>query len=78
MKKRLVEGMDYVIRTADLRTAKIDGCVVSGEDGLATIVLNERVCDSRKRKALKHELDHVANDDLYSDDPIELIESRMM
>ena len=71
----LCEGQDYVIRTADFGSSAADGAVMSCEDGVANIYINIRVCPQRQRDALKHELDHIANDDLYSEAPIEEIEA---
>lgn len=76
MKKKLIPGVDYVIRQVALPTAKVDGCVVSDCDGCHTIVLNRNVCEKRRKEALKHELDHIENDDLYSDDHVSVIEER--
>lgn len=76
MKKNLVEGQDYVIRTFDFLTAKIDGCCVSDADGCCTIALNERVCPARRRKALDHELEHLSCGDLYSEEDVANIEAR--
>ncbi len=77
MGKKLIEGSDFVVRMLDLHTAAVDGCVVSNSDGCHTIILNKAVCRERQQNALKHELDHIQNDDLYSDDPVSEIEGRI-
>lgn len=72
--RSIVEGQDYVIREIDFGNSAADGAVVSHPDGVVTIFINQRVCPQRKKDALEHELDHIANDDLYSELPIEEIE----
>ena len=74
MKKKLIEGQDYVIRVVPFPVCTIDGAVTSCEDGLFCIYINENVCPERRRKALKHELEHIINDDLYSTVPVEILE----
>lgn len=76
LRKKLIQGVDYVIRTAVL-PPRIDGCVVSNADGCHTIVVNENVCEKRRKEAVRHELDHIRNDDLYSCEPVSVIEGRM-
>lgn len=67
MAKRLVENQDYVVREAPFPNMAADGVVVSNPDGVCTIVINMNICPARKRKALKHELKHILNDDFYDD-----------
>ena len=43
------------------------------DDGY-NIYINSRLSEDQKRKALKHEVDHIENDDFYNDKPIEEIE----
>ena len=74
---RLIEGQDYVIRYVPFPNCGADGAIVSHPDGIACIYINENVCPKRQKVALRHELEHLANQDLYSDDPIEVIEGRM-
>lgn len=73
---RLIEGQDYVVRYVPFPNCAADGAVVSHPD-IPTIYINSRVCPKRQREALQHELDHLANDDLYSDELAEVIERRM-
>lgn len=74
--KHLVEGQDYVVREIDFGNSAADGAVMSCEDGVPNIYINGRVCPKRRREALEHELEHIVNNDLYSDRPIEEIEKR--
>ena len=76
-KTHLIEGMDYIIREVDFGTTVVDGAVMSSPDGVAIIWINARVCPKRKVDALDHELEHLANDDLYSERSVEEIERSM-
>ena len=73
---KLIEGQDYVVRYVPFPNCAADGAVVSHPD-IPTIYINSRFCPKRQREALQHELDHLANDDLYSDELAEVIERRM-
>lgn len=76
-KTHLIEGMDYIIREVDFGNSAADGAVMSSPDGVAIIWINARVCQKRKADALDHELEHLANDDLYSERSVEEIERGM-
>ena len=73
---RLIEGQDYVIRCVPFPNSAVDGAIVSHPD-ISCVYINSRVSPKRQREALQHELDHLKNDDLYSDDPAVEIERRM-
>ena len=73
----LVEGLDYCVYIVPFPNTGEDGALMSSPDGCVSIYLNSRVCPDRQRKALKHELEHLANGDLYSSEPVESIEGRM-
>ena len=74
---RLIEGLDYIVRYVPFPNSALDGAIVSCPDGLACIYINTRVCQKRQRQALKHELEHLENDDLYLEETAEAIEDRM-
>lgn len=74
--KKLIEGQDYVVRYIPFPNCAVDGATVSSVD-FPCIYINSRVCPKRQREALEHELEHLENDDLYSDDLAETIEERM-
>lgn len=74
--KRFIQGIDYELRYVPFPNCSVDGTIVSHPD-LPCIYINTRVCPKRQREALKHELEHLAKDDLYSEDPIDVIEGRM-
>ena len=73
---RLIEGMDYIVRYVPFPNCGVDGAIVSHPD-LPCIYINSRVCPKRQREALQHELSHLCNDDLYSDELAVDIERRM-
>ena len=76
MNKCLIEGVDYTIRFAPFPNCEVDGAIVSNPD-MPCIVINTRVCPKRQQEALKHEMEHLMNDDLYSEEDVEIIEGRM-
>ena len=45
------------------------------DDGTFSVYINERVDDVRKRRAYKHEIEHIENNDFYNEKPIEEIEN---
>lgn len=79
MKKErtFVENQDYIVRFVPFPNCAVDGAIMKGEEGMDCIYINANVCPKRQIMALKHELKHLANDDLYSDEPTYIIEDRM-
>lgn len=76
MSNKLIEGQDYVVRYVPFPNSAADGAVVSHPD-LPCVYINSRVCPKRQREALEHELAHLKNNDLYSEEPAADIERRM-
>lgn len=74
--KRLIEGQDYCLRFVPFPNNAADGVVVSHPD-IACVYINTNVCESRQRDALEHELKHIENGDLYSEEDAIIIEGRM-
>ena len=66
MNKILVPEQDYVVRVVDLKTINVEGIIISGVD-LPTIIINGRLSAAKQQEALRHELKHLANDDLYDE-----------
>ena len=54
--------------------SNVGGMVTPNDDGTFSVYLNERVDDARKRKALRHELQHIVNGDFWNDRAIEEME----
>ena len=71
-----IEGQDYVLRYVPFPNCAADGAILKHPD-IPCIYINTRVSPKRQKKALKHELEHLKNDDLYSEEPTWLIEGRM-
>ena len=68
--------MTYYVREVSL-PFEVKGMVTpNAEDDGFNIYINSRLSDDQKRKALKHEIDHIEDDDFYNDKPIEEIEKR--
>lgn len=72
---KLVEGQDYVVRQVPFPNCATDGAVVSHPD-IACIYINSNVCLTRQKEALEHELRHLENGDLYSQEDAVIIEGR--
>lgn len=64
---------DYHVYLVPL-PAKIRGCVSYDEDGYPSVFLNSRLSWDGQRRALRHELKHIAGDDVFSDRPIRDVE----
>lgn len=66
--------MTYFVREVSL-PFEVRGIVTpNAEDDSFSIYINSRLSDDQKRKALKHEIDHIENDDFYNDKTIEEVE----
>lgn len=66
---------DYTVRVVDLPYS-VGGLISESSDGHTNIYINARHGLERQRQALKHELRHLANDDLHSTEDIHEIEAR--
>jgi hypothetical protein len=63
------------VRLVDLPYS-VGAMVAFDETGYASIYLNARWPNEQRKQALKHELRHIANDDIYNDTDIRAIERR--
>lgn len=70
------EDGTYCVRLIEL-PEKVRGMTVVDADGFANIYLNARSSLAEQQKALRHELEHVRRDDVYSDVGIREVEGRM-
>ena len=75
MIRHKVEGQDYVVRFIDFGSTAVEGCIVSSEGDFANIYINSRICEAKQREALRHELEHLERDDLYSEVPVKTLEA---
>ena len=63
----------YTVRLMDLPLG-VKGFVAESPDGHYNVYLNSRYNYETQIHAGKHELDHIANDDLHNDKPIQAVE----
>lgn len=71
----LIEGVDYFVRFVDFPNCKCNGALMLNPDGTYSVYINARASEAQKRKAMRHEYDHMANDDLYGDKDIREVEN---
>jgi len=71
---------DFKVKLVPFPNQAADSCVVTDPDGsgFLTIVINANIPRERQIKAYQHELKHIENDDLYSDELVKDIEERML
>lgn len=66
---------DYLVRIIDLPHS-VNGLIALDEEGFHNIYINAHLSAEGQRKALKHELDHLAHNDFYNNKSIKRIESQ--
>lgn len=71
----LIEGIDYFVYLVDFPNCKCNGAVALNDDGTYSIYINAKASDAQKKKAMRHEYCHMANDDMYGDKDIRKIEN---
>ena len=72
----MIEGADYFVRVVEFpKGVNRIGFVLLNPDGTYSIYLNARASHAQKKKAMRHEMRHMANDDLYGDKDIRTIEN---
>lgn len=57
----LIEGVDYIIRSAGGLTAKLKGFVCEDADGFYNIYVNKNCSYEQQQETIRHELDHIEN-----------------
>ena len=71
----MIEGADYFVRLVDFPLGVgSNGMLLLNEDGTYSVYLNARASADKQKKAMRHEYDHLANDDMYGDKDIRNIE----
>ena len=71
----MIENADYFVRIINFpKSVNRVGFVLLNEDGTYSIYINARASDAQKRKAMRHEYAHMANDDMFGDKDIRQIE----
>lgn len=66
---------DYSVYYIDMPYT-VSGLVSFDDDGYPSIFINSRLSAFTQRLALKHELEHIRHNDVYSTDSIKLCEDR--
>lgn len=70
----MIEDADYFVYLVDFPTCKCNGALALNDDGTYSVYINAKASDEQKKKAMRHEYDHMANDDMYGDQDILNIE----
>lgn len=71
----MIEGADYFVRVIDFpKGVNRIGFVLLNSDGTYSVYLNARASEAQKIKAMRHEYNHMAHDDIYGDKDILAIE----
>ena len=72
----MIEGADYFVRVVEFpRGVNRIGFVLLNPDGTYSVYLNAKASSAQKKKAMRHELRHMVNDDLYGEKDIHAIEN---
>ena len=57
---------------------RVKGLITADHDGNQFILINSRLSDEQKSETLRHEMLHLARNDLYSDRPASEIEDEVL
>ena len=72
----MIEGIDYFVYQVPFPVGlRSNGMVALNDDGTYSVYINSRASVTQKKKAMQHELRHMANDDMYGDKDIRTIEA---
>ena len=72
----MIENADYFVRVVNFpKGVNRVGLVLLNSDGTYSVYINARASEAQKKKAMRHEYAHMANDDLYGDKDIRDVES---
>ena len=66
---------EYNVQLVDL-PCSVRGAVSTDPEGFPTVFINARLSKEEQRKALRHELAHLANNDLINSLPLHVVENR--
>ena len=72
----LIEGVDYLIRQLDGLNSKIKGFVCEDADGIYNIYVNKDHSHEQQMQTVKHELEHIENEDIQSPTPADQLEAK--
>lgn len=74
----MIEGADFFVRITDFPVGcGCDGMTVLNDDGTYSVYLNARTSREGQKKAMDHEYDHMAHDDMHGEKPIETLEEAL-
>lgn len=71
----LIEGVDYLIRQLGGLNSKIKGFVCEDADGVYNIYVNKDHTREQQMQTIKHELEHIENEDIESPSPADQLEN---
>lgn len=72
----LLEGIDYFIRQLGGLNAKVKGFVCEDADGVYNIYVNKDHTREQQMQTIKHELEHIENEDIESPSPADQLEAK--
>lgn len=71
----MIENVDYFVRLVNFpKGVNRVGFVLLNEDGTYSVYINAKASEAQKKKAMRHEYAHMANDDLYGEKDIRDVE----
>lgn len=74
----MIEGVDYFVRLiAFPRGAHCHAMVLLNDDGTYSVYLDSRMSADARKRAMRHEYNHMARNDMYGDRNIVDIEEAL-
>lgn len=73
---KIVEGADYRVVLLENVPMKVKCWMMADEFGFVTVYANARYSHEMIREFVAHELSHITNDDVYSNDTADEIEKK--
>lgn len=70
----LIEGSDYHVRVIPFPCPTVGGMVTPNDDGSFSVYINANLSQERQKKALRHELEHIEDEDFHNGRPIDEVE----
>lgn len=70
-----IEGRDFFVRVIDFPSHRLGGAVTPNDDGTYSVYINSRLDSEHQRRACDHEVEHIKDDDLYSEEDISQVEN---
>lgn len=66
---------EFFVRVIPL-PPRVEACVTPNDDGTFSIYVNAMLSEAARKRAVRHEIEHIMNDHLYSSEPVAKIEKR--